>query len=118
MSADLQKGEFALYDLVEDPAETTDLSATEPEVMAEMKAQFLAWDATMEASFAGKDYPGGTLSPPDPEPIAWYETDRYRPYEAVWRERWEFLPYYQGTKGFGIGKGKGNVKAKGKEKSK
>jgi arylsulfatase A-like enzyme len=118
VSADLQKGEFALYDLVEDPAETTDLSATEPEVMAEMKAQFLAWDATMEASFAGKDYPGGTLSPPDPEPIAWYETDRYRPYEAVWRERWEFLPYYQGTKGFGIGKGKGNVKAKGKEKSK
>lgn len=116
VTADLHREEFALYDLVEDPAETTDLSTTQPEVLAKMKAQFLAWDATMEASFAGKDYPGGTVSPPDPEPVAWYETERYRPYESVWRERWEFRPYYERGKGSGSGKGK--AKGKAKEKSK
>lgn len=114
LANDLDKGGYELYDLAADPAETKDLSATEPELLARMKESLLAWDATMDASFAGKDYPEGEVSPPDPEPVAWYDTDRYRPFEAEWKERWEFRPYYEGSKGFGVGKGKS--KAAGKEK--
>jgi len=112
LTTDQEKGTFELYDLVADPGETTDLAATQPEVLDRMKAQLLAWDATMDASFAGKDYPEGTVSPPDPEPVAWYDDDRYKPFEAGWKGRWEYRPYYERTKGFGVGKGKGKVKEK------
>jgi arylsulfatase A-like enzyme len=86
-------GDFQLYDLRADPAESRDLAAAQPEVFARLKAQLLAWDATMDASFAGRDYPGGKVAPADPEPVAWYDTPAYQPYLAAWRERWEFKPY-------------------------
>ena len=118
LTNDKDKGVYELYDLDADPAETRDLSASEPEVLARLKDRLLSWDATMDASFAGKDYPEGKVSPPDPEPVAWFDTERYRPYEAEWKERWEFRPYYERTKGYGIGKEKGKEKAKGKGKAK
>ena len=83
-----------------------------------MKEQLLSWDKTMDASFAGKDYPGGEVSPPDPDPVSWYETEPFRPFEAAWKERWEFKPYYDRTKGYGIEKGKGKAKGEGKGKPK
>lgn len=79
-----------LYDLVDDPRESRDLSAEKPEVFARMKEQLLAWDATMDASFAGKDYPEGKVSPPDPESVSWFETPPYQPYLAEWKQRWEY----------------------------
>ena len=114
LTTDLEKGVFELYDLQADPAESKDLAATEPEVHARMKEQLLAWGTTMTASFAGKDYPEGTVSPRDPNPVAWYDDDRYKPFEVEWKERWEYRPYYERTKGFGVGKGKGDGKGKGK----
>ncbi len=118
LTTDLEEGAFELYDLVSDPSESRDLATAEPEILEQFRERLLAWDATMEASFAGKDYPGGRVSPPDPEPVSWYDTERYRPYEAAWKERWEYRPYYERTKGFGIGKGKGNAKGEGKGKAK
>ena len=86
-------GKFELYDLIADPKESRDLSTDQPEVFARMKQQLLDWNAGMDASFAGKDYPEGRVSPPDPEPINWYETPLYQPFLTDWKKRWEYQGY-------------------------
>ena len=97
LTANLAGGNFQLYDLVADPKETRDLSAEQPEVAARMRKQLLDWNAGMDASFAGKDYPEGIVSPPDPESVNWFETPAYQPYLAQWKERWEFKTYLERT---------------------
>jgi arylsulfatase A-like enzyme len=47
----------------------------------------------MDASFAGKDYPEGKVTPPDPQPVNWYEAQQYQPYLEDWKLRWEFQSY-------------------------
>jgi arylsulfatase A-like enzyme len=93
LTENLESGRFQLYDLVADPNETRDLAETQPKVFAKMKQQLLTWNASMDASFAGRDYPEGKVSPPDPEPQNWYETAAYQPYLAAWKDRWEYAPY-------------------------
>jgi arylsulfatase A-like enzyme len=93
LTDNLRGGKFELYDLVADPKESRDLSAEKPEVFARMKQQLLEWDATMDASFAGKDYPGGNVTPPDPEPVHWFDTPQYQPFLAEWKLRWEYRSY-------------------------
>lgn len=85
-----EQGRYALYDLTVDHAEAKDIAAEKPEVAERMKREFAAWDATVEASFAGKDYPEGRVSPPDPEPIAWQDSPLYKPYLAEWLKRPEY----------------------------
>jgi arylsulfatase A-like enzyme len=92
LTSDLESGKFELYDLVADPKETKDLSEEQPEVFAKMKAELLATDQSITASFAGKDYPEGKVSPPDPESIPWTEHPSYAPYVAEWSKRWEYKP--------------------------
>ncbi len=108
LTDNLSGGSFQLYDLVADAKESRDVSAEKPEVFARMKQQLLAWDATMDASLAGKDYAEGRLSPPDPEPVSWYETPQYRPFLAEWRERWEYKSYL--GRAAGAGRPGGNKK--------
>lgn len=87
---DIKGANYELYDVVADPEETRDLASEQPEMLAELKRQFLAWDAGMDASFAGKDYPEGQVSPPDPESVNWYDVPGYQPYLSQWKERWEY----------------------------
>lgn len=56
-----KKGEEALpatllYDVSQDPKETTDLAAQEPERVAKMTAALEAWKASVENSLSGGDY--------------------------------------------------------------
>jgi arylsulfatase A-like enzyme len=95
LTNDLRKDDFQLYDLESDPAETVDLSDQQPELFARMKQQLLAWNESVEASFAGRDYPEGRLVPPDPEPQSWYETPAYAPFVPQWKDRWEFRSYLE-----------------------
>ncbi|MBE0545948.1 MAG: sulfatase-like hydrolase/transferase [Verrucomicrobia bacterium] len=95
LTENLAGGKFQLYDLIADPKETRDLSAEQPEVAARMQKQLLDWNATMEASFAGKDYPEGKVTPADPVSQFWFETPAYQPYLAQWKERWEFKSYLE-----------------------
>ena len=48
--------EFALYDLENDPAETTDLAAQMPDKVAEMATELDAWMASAMNSLKGADY--------------------------------------------------------------
>ena len=47
---------FSLFDVIEDPAETTDLAAARPEILNTMKQTLLKWRASCKDSLDGKDY--------------------------------------------------------------
>ncbi|MEM7144274.1 MAG: sulfatase-like hydrolase/transferase [Verrucomicrobiota bacterium] len=84
-----QDGTEELYDLVADPAETTDLSAQHPEVLARLKLNYETFNASVENSVAGKDYPSGTVDP-QPERRFWTEDKAYEPYFDDWKDRPEY----------------------------
>lgn len=91
----LPDGRYELYDLADDPQEAHDLSGQQPERVAELTRQLLDWSRLVDRSFAGQDYPEKTVTPADPVPAAWYETDAYRPYFEDWKGRWEFQRYFE-----------------------
>ena len=90
LTENIGKGEFQLYDITADPNETTDLRAKEPQVCEQMRRELLTWNDSVSASFAGKDYPEGKVTPPDPQSISWTEHASYQPYLAEWQKRWEY----------------------------
>lgn len=93
LTENLASGRFQLYDLVADPNETRELSAERPELAAQLRHRLLAWNNSVDASFAGMDYPEGQLSIPDPESIFWFDAPGYQPFLAQWKARWEFESY-------------------------
>jgi arylsulfatase A-like enzyme len=93
LTNNLASGRFELYDLIADPIESRDLSAAQPEIFARMKQQLLDWNASVNDSFAGKDYPAGRLAQPDPNPVNWFEAPQFQPFLAEWKQRWEFQSY-------------------------
>jgi hypothetical protein len=90
MADDLSGQKVALYDLETDPTETKDLAAEKPELFARMRAALLAWNASVEASVAGRDYPEGKVVPADPERTFWNATPAYQPYLEAWGKRPEY----------------------------
>ncbi len=90
LSNDLNKGSFELYDLANDLDESNDLAAEMPELVNKMREPMLRWNASVEASVQGKDYPEGQVDPKEPTPRFWTEVDAYRPYFDDWKERWEY----------------------------
>ena len=79
-----------LYNLADDPAETNDLSQSETQVFARLKARLQAWNASVDSSVLGRDYPEGKVVPPDPGPRQWAETDLYRAWYPQWKGRPEY----------------------------
>ncbi len=79
-----QKGGFELYDLEADPNETEDLFASKPELGARLKKKYLMWNATVDASVAGKDYPEGQVDPDQPERRFWRDDPVYAEYAEAW----------------------------------
>ena len=95
VTENLKRDSFQIYDIEADPKESKDLTADKPELAAKMKKQLLSWNDGVEASFNGKDYPEGKVTPADPESIFWYDAPAYQPYLAKWRERWEYKSYIE-----------------------
>lgn len=93
LTTDRASGSFELYDLKSDPREQHDLASAQPQRLAKMRAAFLAWNESVEQSFAGHDYPEGRVQPADPAPRHWYEAEEYQPYLPAWRDRWEVKSY-------------------------
>ena len=58
----LQK-EWELYNVVEDPSEQVNLIEQEPEIAVRMRAQLDAWNASVDKSVEGADYPEGRVLP-------------------------------------------------------
>lgn len=95
LTDNLARGQFQLYDLIADPRETRDLSIDLPEVASRMRKQLLDWNGSADASFAGKDYPEGRVTPPDPASVFWFETPAYQPWLEQWKDRWEYRSYIE-----------------------
>jgi arylsulfatase A-like enzyme len=86
--ADIKKGKYELYDLKNDPKESKDIFAAKPEIGKKMKADFEAWNTSVEASVAGKDFPEGVK---DKElRMFWRDSPAYKPYFKEWAERPEY----------------------------
>ena len=99
LTGNLASGKFELYDLIADANETRDLGQDKPEIFASMKQKLIDWNTSVDASFNGKDYVEGRLSPPDPEPVNWFDLPQYQPYLGDWKQRWEFKGYLNRAKG-------------------
>jgi arylsulfatase A-like enzyme len=94
LTENLRAGTFQLYDLESDPGETKDLSSEQPELAKRMREALLAWNESVQASYAGKDYPEGKVSASEPAPQRnWMTSPEYQPYMAEWQKR----PEYQAT---------------------
>ena len=90
VSPNLAAGTFELYDLEADPKESRDLSAEQPEVAKRMQAALLAWNESVKASVAGKDYPEGRVDAAEPPSRDWVTSPEYAAYLSQWKERPEF----------------------------
>jgi arylsulfatase A-like enzyme len=64
---------FELYNVVGDPAEAQDLLRKRPEIAQRLANELAAWDASVDRSVEGADYPEGRVLPsgrkPDPSRI-------------------------------------------------
>ena len=48
---------FELFDIVDDPSETTDVAAQHPEVVQRLQRRLVHWQQDCRNSFVGRDYP-------------------------------------------------------------
>jgi arylsulfatase A-like enzyme len=96
LTDDVSGGSFQLYDIEADPSESRDVAAEQPDRHTEMVRELRAWNASVEASLAGRDYPGERVDPADPEPRSWVETPAYQPYLPRWKDRWEYRAQIEG----------------------
>ena len=79
-----------------DEKETNDLFDKKPKIAQRMVKQFREWNASVSASFAGKDYPEGRVSPDHPERRDWTKAKEYEPYFEAWKNRPEYKRYFKG----------------------
>ena len=84
VATDLEKGTFEFYNLKADPKEARDISQDEPELFDRMKSLFLEWNASVERSVAGKDYPEGRVRDGEPESHDWKDNERYMKALDAW----------------------------------
>ena len=54
-----------------------------------------AWNASVEASANGADYPGGDFDSKESDPHWWMTQDGYAPYVDEWRGRPEYARYIE-----------------------
>lgn len=92
VSEKLADGKVQVFDLESDPGETRDLSAEQPELTKRLRAALLAFNESVQRSYAGKDYPEGKVSATEPPSRDWTTSPEYEPYLAEWQKRPEYKP--------------------------
>ena len=85
LSTDVEKGQYEVYNLRDDPKETTDLSSSAPEETARLRTALDAFVASVAQSRAGHDYPEGRVDPSHPTRRMWHDIEEYKPYFDEWR---------------------------------
>ena len=90
LTTNVEEGQYEVYNLGDDPTETTDLSSTAGEETARLRAALDAFVASVANSRAGKDYPEGEVDPSHPTRTLWGDIEGYKPYFEEWRK----LPAY------------------------
>ena len=90
LTTDVEEGRYEVYNLADDPEETTDLSSSAPEESARLRAALDAFVASVADSRAGKDYPEGEVDPSHPTRRMWHDIGAYDAHFEEWRK----LPAY------------------------
>jgi arylsulfatase A-like enzyme len=88
----LGSGSYELFDLDQDQRERHDLFERQPETAARLVAAFERWNASVESSVAGKDYPHGRVIPSDPPPKTWMTSEEYQAHLPRLLKRPEYRP--------------------------
>ncbi|MDD2381899.1 MAG: sulfatase-like hydrolase/transferase, partial [Mariniphaga sp.] len=86
---DRHSNDFKLFNLVEDPQEKVNVMEEFPEIFDEMKAQFHAFDQSVENSIIGIDYPEGVVTDTSRRQ-GWMTDPRYESYLEDWLNREEY----------------------------
>ncbi len=79
----VQKGGMELYDLEKDPNETMNIIEDHPVIAGRLKTAYAVWNASVEASVRGEDYPEGKVAP-QPVRRFWRDDPAYAPYVKLW----------------------------------
>lgn len=87
---DAKKDTLELYNISTDTNESNNLIDELPDVAAKMKAEWIRWNKSVDASVAGADYPEKKVIPADPGPRNWEKLDIYKPWFAEWKKRPEY----------------------------
>jgi arylsulfatase A-like enzyme len=90
ISADLTPATTELYDLSTDPKESQNIASQKPAVAQRLRQHLISWNASVEASIAGLDYPEREVSPADPAPVRWNLDPAYQSFLDQWGDRPEF----------------------------
>ncbi|MCH2208666.1 MAG: sulfatase-like hydrolase/transferase [Lentisphaerales bacterium] len=89
---------YELYDLDKDPKESKNLISDLPEVAQKMKSQINSFTASVKDSIAGKDYPNGIIHERT-ERKFWHESEEYKKYFDVFKDRVEYKRYQKQLSG-------------------
>jgi len=89
-------GVFQLFDLILDPKESKNILYEKPDVASDMIQKFVTFDASVQASIRGEDYPEGHVNPTQPPRVFWWEMEAYEPYFDEWSKRPEYAPRLKG----------------------
>ena len=92
VATNIEKGTFELYNLENDKNESKNISKIYPEKFEQLKSEFLKWNATVEKSMKGLDYPEGKVNEGEPERHFWMDDPRY----TKFREKYKMRPEYSG----------------------
>ncbi len=82
--------QYELYNLSSDPGEQKNLFAQSDPRSTQMLARMKEFQASVQASFQGHDYPERTVAEGEPVPRFWMDVPHYEPYFDDWRDRPEY----------------------------
>ena len=87
----IKKNNFELYDLLNDPKESLNISSSYPIVFQEMKDEFIEWNKSVNESINGNDYNEEFINEDGRE---WWPSDeRYKPFLNDLIKRPEYTEY-------------------------
>lgn len=90
----IKKNNFELYDLLNDPKESLNISSSYPIIFQEMKDEFIEWNRTVNESINGNDYNEEFINEDGRE---WWSSDkRYKPFLNDLIKRPEYNEYIKG----------------------
>ena len=90
LAPNINQPKFEVYDLQTDPREEKDLASSQPELAARLSKELLAWNESVQASVAGRDYAEGRLLPGDQTTRPWPSSPEYQPHLAELQKRPEY----------------------------
>ncbi|WDQ18567.1 sulfatase-like hydrolase/transferase [Rhodopirellula sp. P2] len=82
-----------LFQLDDDIAESKDVADAHPEIASRLSEWLAEWNASVDNSVAGLDYPEQRVDPDHPESKYWSSDSRYEAFFEEWRERPEYRSF-------------------------